>query len=352
MKKLITFLFSASITLISYTQSVPAREEALLLGKEAIKLMDNGDIDKSIELLEKASKLDPGNYRYPYEIGYAYYLTEDYARSVKIYEKIIEMDDIDDQCYQMLGNAYDLNKQPKKAIETYNKGLKKFPNSGILYLELGTMHQDDLNEALDFYEKGIKVDPQFPSNYYRAARIFCNSTEELWGMIYGEIFMNIERGSDRTKEISKLLFDTYFSQIKFTSDTSASVSFSKNMEIDINNTDKLPFGLIYEPSLLVGITGDTITLETLNQIRKRFIEFYFEKGFNKTYPNVLFDWNKELIDSDRFECYNYWLLMQGATDEFNSWYALNKEKFDAFIEWFKDNPMVIDETHRFNRSDY
>ena len=28
----------------------------------------------------------------------------------------------------------------KKAMETYDKGLEKFPNSGILYLEKGNIH--------------------------------------------------------------------------------------------------------------------------------------------------------------------------------------------------------------------
>ncbi len=73
----------------------------------------------------------------------------------------------------------------------------------------------DYNKALTYFEKGIEVAPNYSSNYYWCARLYCNSTEEVWGMIYGEIFMNLERNSKRTAEISKLLFDTYKKEIKW-----------------------------------------------------------------------------------------------------------------------------------------
>ena len=93
-------------------------------------------------------------------------------------------------------------------------------------------------------------------NYYRAARIYCVTNEELWGMLYGEIFMNLERGSNRTAEISKLLYDTYKREIKFTSDTSYSVSFASSIIVEINDKASLslPYGaMVYEPTLLFSI---------------------------------------------------------------------------------------------------
>lgn len=44
--------------------------------------------------------------------------------------------------------------------------------------------------------------------------------------------------------------------------------------------------------------------------------------------------------------------MQGSPDEFNGWYDLNKERFDSFINWFSENPMLIDEKNTFHRFDY
>ena len=352
MKKLFTTLLSLFLAVACFAQTDSDKQKAYDQALEAIKLMDSGEIDQSIRILEESSRLDPSNINYPYETAYAYYLKKDYAKAVEYFGKVILMDGVTDQCYQMLGNAYDMNGQPEKAITTYQLGLEEFPNSGMLYLELGNMHQGDWSKALEFYERGIELDPTFPSNYYWATRIFCSSNEELWGMIYGELFMNLERGTKRTEEISKILFDTYLSEIQFTSDTSVSLSFYKNATIQPDREQVIPFGLVYEPTLMMAVTEDEITLESLNRIRKNFITLYFEKGFNETHPNILFDWHKALIDSGYLECYNYWILMHGAPDEFRHWHQTNAENFDAFIEWFTENPMAIGEKQKFHRSDY
>ena len=168
-------------------------EKAHSKGLEAIKHMDNGKIDESILLLEEAQKLDPNRIDYPYEIAYALYSREDYKGAIKILEKIKNHKDVLDRLYQLLGNSYDFLGNSDKAFEVYDEGLKIFPNSGMIYLEKGNVYwsKKEYKKALSFYEKGIQVDPKFPSNYYRAARIYCSSSEEIWGIIYGEIFMNL-----------------------------------------------------------------------------------------------------------------------------------------------------------------
>lgn len=352
MREFTTILIITFISFSSFSQSKEDKQKAYDNAVEAIKLMDNGEIDRSIQLLEESCKLAPEDINYPYEIGYAYYLKENYSKSAEYFEKVIGMKGANDQSYQMLGNAYDMAGLQSKAIETYNKGLKEFPKSGKLYLELGNMQRKDLTKALEFYEKGIEVDPTFSSNYYWASKIFCNSTEELWGMLYGELFMNIERGSKRTEEISKLLFDTYFSEIQFPNDTMMTVSFCQTPVINANKKLKMPFGLVYEPSLMVAISEREITLSSLNRIRANFISFYYERNFNKSHPNILFEWHKSLIDNGNFECYNYWILMQGDLDEFGDWYEKNNDKFQEFLNWFSDNPMTIDKKHTFHRNDY
>lgn len=342
------------LSLLSYSQSNEDKQKAFQLGREAINLMDNGEIDKSITFLEEACKLDPQNTVYPYEIGYAFYMKEDYKTALHHFKKVIKMKNTNDLCYQMLGNSNDLSGNPKKAIKVYKKGLEKFPNSGRLYLELGNMHLKNTKEALKYYEKGIEVAPEYSSNYYWATRIYLNSTDEIWGMLYGEMFMNIERGSLRTEEISKMIFDTYNREIRFTSDSNVTVSFCQNQILKPNyDNNVLPFSVVYESGILLTlIQHDTISLSTLNQMRNDFIDYYYNSEFSKTHSNILFDWHHQLIEEDMFECYNYWLLMKGAQDEFNTWYNSNQEKFDNFISWFTDNPIKIDKENNFHRLDF
>lgn len=337
------------------------KDKALAKGKEAIQLMDNGQVDESIKLLEEAQKLDPDNINYPYEIAYAYCLKKDYKKAVKIGEGLLKHNDVNDRVYQLLGNTYDYLNKSDKAIETYEAGLKFFPNAGNLYLEIGItqMRKKEYNKALQYYEKGIEVEPKFPSNYYWAAKIYLSSDEEVWGMIYGELFMNIERGSKRTAEISKLLYDTYKSEIKFASDTSFSVSFSKNASININNlTDpskmRLPFGIgVYEPTLMFSMLDvKAIDINSLDKIRSNFVDNYFNNEHDKTYPNTLFSYQKQIKYAGHMEAYNHWILMKGDEDGFEKWHSVNTEKWDNFIKWFTDNGLKIDNTNKFHSGQY
>ena len=336
-------------------------QKAFEISHQGFKLEDEGKFEEAIKIFEEAQKIDPNRLGYPYEIGYCYFALKEYKKTIITLEKLTEHKSVEDVVYQLLGNSYDNMGNPDKAIEIYEAGLKKFPNSGSLYLEMGVMQKgkNDINKELSYYEKGIEVAPNFPSNYYWASKIFCNTTEEVWGMLYGEIFMNLERNTKRTNEISKLLFDTYKSEIHFTSDTSYSVSFSKNANIDINSLKdpknfKLPFGMgCYEMVLMLAVLGDKqININSLDRIRTRFLERYVEGDNFKKYPNILFDYQQKVKTAGHFEAYNHWILMKGDEDGFDMWLTLNKEKWDKFVKWFTDNKMELDNTHKFYREQY
>lgn len=361
MKKL---TFVSFLTLLCFclpalgqTDKEKARDKTI----EAIELMDGGKIDESLKLLEEAAKLDPDDPSIKYEIAFAHYLNKNYKDAVKVMKKLVDHEKATDRYYQLLGNSYDMDGQRKKAIETYEAGLKRFPGAGSLYLELGVVQLDEeeYNKALDYFEQGIKAAPTHSSNYYWAAKIYCNSTEEVWGMLYGEIFMNMERNTRRTAEMSKLLYDTYKKGIIF-NDTSITISFSQSNTISISDPKdlsqfKLPFPMaVYEMimGIAVGVGEKEITMASLNKIRSTFLDLYFNGKNEKEYPNALFDYQKTVKDAGHLEAYNYWILMKGDEDAYNKWANKNKEKNDAFMKWFNENKMVINADHSFHSSQY
>lgn len=352
-----------------YAQSAD-RDLAQEKYKKAVAIMDEGQIEASVTLLKEAMKLDPSDPVYLYEIGYARYLAKEYDEAIDIFKKLSKRDDATPRVYQMLGNIYDYAGKPAKAIDTYEAGIKRFPNAGGLYLERGNMEtaKKEYNKAIVYYEAGVKADPAYPSNYYWLAKLFCSSQDEVWGMLYGELFMNLERGSKRTTEIGKLLYYTYKSEIKFPTDTSMSVSFSKGATIYIpmdkkkkadpdallKALQKQPFGtMIYEVSLMLGMAeAKVVNLATLNKGRNGFLEVYYQKEFEKKYPNVLFDYQQQLVRDGYFEAYNYWLLGGGEESGQAEWIAGHKEKWDAFMSWFKDNPINVTKDNHFCRPNY
>jgi len=357
--KTIVFLIFTAIGQFVYGQT--DKEKAEDKGKEAVRLMENEKVDESILLLEEAQKLDPASFDIPYELAYAHYLRKEYTQAITILEKIENHKNATDRLYQLLGNSYDNIKKGNKAVEVYEKGLKKFPNSGYIYLESGILQYNKREDikALNFFEKGIEVAPELASNYYWAAKIFCRSTEEVWGMIYGELFMNLERNSERTAEISKLLFDTYKNKIKITGEYTFSVSFSKNSTINSNDLKKpdkmkLPFGSgIYEQTLMISmLTVKSIDMNSLDSIRSNFVDNYYLKGYNKTYPNVLFSYQKKVKEAGHLEAYNHWILMKGDEAGFDNWLSTNKVKWESFRKWFGANGLKLDNSNKFFRGQY
>lgn len=367
---LILTVFSFFFSLTSFSQT-----EVNRLIETAIFKMDNGDYLESILLLKKAENLEPKNAIIKYEMAYAYYKKGDYKKSIKILKRLIRKGEPLDYYYQMLGNAYDMDGNHKKALNTYSKGISRFSNSGKLYLETGNIYSKlkDYNAAIKWYEQGVEAEPNYPSNYFWLAHLFLNSDYEVWGLIYGEIFMLLEPGSRRTSAMSEMLYNTYKSEIAF-SDSSSSVSFYKTV-ININynpdneddilermmeaydiskNNESLPWGGgVFEPTLALSLIGEEeINIASLNRIRSNFVDIYYNKNYNEKAPLVLLDFHKKIKDAGHFEAYNYWLLSQGNISEFNSWAETNKEAFDAFAYWINNNFISLDDDNKFLRLNF
>ena len=315
-------LFLILVSLISLNALSQRNEIAWNKAKEAIKLMDEGKIDESIVLLKECEKIDGKDYTYPYEIAYAYVLKKDYETAINILDKTKKYKNASSQVYQMSGNCYSYQGKPELAIKEYEAGIKKFPNAANLYLEKGNIFliQKKYSDAVQNYERGIQADPSFPSNYYRQALLYMDSNDKLSGLIYGEIFMNLERTTNRTTEISKLLFDTYKQSIQI-NDDETKIDF---LEIIIE-AKKL------KNNDIIIMNQKEINLKTLTEIRIEFIKNYYEEDYKK-YPNVLFEYHKTMLDKGLLDSYNNYILQMGASDEFLEWKNSNKEKYDEFVQ--------------------
>ncbi|MEO7524638.1 MAG: tetratricopeptide repeat protein [Ferruginibacter sp.] len=352
------------LILIASGQAVYAQanvEVAAMKAKAAIKLEDEQQkYDDAIRLLREAIILDPDNIFYPYEIAYACSKKKDFSQATDILEGLLSRHDVFASVYQALGNAYDEQGMREKAIKTYEEGVKKFPDAGELYLELGNMQaaKKDYDKAIVYYEKGIEKDPRFPSNYYWAAKIFSGTDDNVWGMLYGEIFLNLERGSTRATEISKMLFNIYKRGIRFNADSSISISFNGNAMLQgtgLKDTKKsrAPFAVMYERVLSWAVSGEKkIDINSLDGIRSRFVNEFFRNESNENFPNILFDYQKRIRYAGHLEAYNHWILMKGDEQLFKTWLAANRKAWVNFFNWQKDNPLQIDSTHKFYRKQY
>ncbi|MBS1493029.1 MAG: tetratricopeptide repeat protein [Bacteroidetes bacterium] len=359
MRKVFLLLF---ILFYGITFSQNDKSEAQNKFAEAIKLVDAGKYSEGLKLFEEVQKLDPSSSAPQYEIALIYYKQKKYEKVIELLEKIKNKSDAEDRYFSLLGNAYDLTDDRDKAFEIYEAGIKKFPKSGPLYLELGVtnMMEKEYDKALQYFEKGIEVAPMHPSNYYWASMLWSTTPNSVWSLIYGEIFLNLERNSNRTEQISKLMFEVYKKGYTFegnsikTSFASGNIYVSKD-EIGKSMIDKLLTTYsalsIFDAGMALAAAGEKkIDINSLNRIRKKFLDTYFEKKDNEKFPNVVFDYQKKVKEAGYLDEYNYWILLDGDKANESEWQSKNEERWDSFLKWFDKNSIEINESNKFVRT--
>ncbi|MDR0972232.1 MAG: hypothetical protein LBM25_07605 [Bacteroidales bacterium] len=329
-------------------QDCPKAEELLT---EAHNLIVEKQYWVAKEKLEKAIILCPEEeIKYKYELAWDYYLMKEFRRTIDVLTPIASLDNAPSDIFQLMGNAYDGLNNEAMALVTYNKGLERYPNAGCLFLEKGNLAQKRSNflRALEYYETGIEKDPSFASNYYRASQIFLSSSEEVWGMIYGELFVNLEKQSQRHNEICQRLYDTYHSEITFNLNQ-IRVNFN-DPTIVYSDSKTRPnlFPDAYENALLKAAQGyKNITLSSIINIRRKFIDIFY--SLTPEFKNLLFDYHKTLIKLGYFEAYNYWLFGEVSQEESQKWIEKNKAKYNNFLKWMDENPLIINTENSFSR---
>ena len=319
---------------------------------EAIGLMDSGKPKDAIKIFDDLCKKYKDNYILEYERLYAYYLAGDFKRIVKDGPKLYKHPESEPQLYQLVGNAQDVLGDPEAAVKTYDEGLKRFPNSGYLYLEKGNIHllHKRYNEAVECYLHGVEVQPDFASNYYRLALLYAQSTEPLWAIVYGEVVCNLQPGTERAEEMGKLIYDLFQENIKIEGDNKAHVTLTKNnnIYIDSDTTDvQVPFPLMYEmgtmksPALAEFTKSKKLTVALIADLRKDALA-HIDSVAPGYYNLSLLDYHRKLIKNGHWMAYNMWLMSPGAEDETNQW-ADTKEgeaELNKFGTWFVQNRFV------------
>lgn len=346
MKKTFLILFFIFLSLNIYAQTKTFKCEKVY---DAVKLIDSEKYKEAITILRECEKIDPKEYTYPYEIALAYTYNKEYDKAVSELQKIKNYDEISANYYQLLGNNFDYMNKPELAISTYDEGLKKFPNAGSLYLEKGIIYESEKPiEAIKTYEKGIEADPMYPSNYYRVAKIYLRTNDRLSGLMYGEIFMNLERSTKRTQEMSELLYNGYKKSIIFNSKNEQKTEFCPSViDIDIyqkNNT--LPLCSNFAFSFLLAMTNYyEFDYSNFMQMRKIFLKEYLKISLKvKNKPNVLLNYFKTMDDNKVFNAYNHYLFQIVNKEDFAEWQAKNKDEYVIFEDWYTitKNQLKID----------
>jgi Tfp pilus assembly protein PilF len=324
---MMTKFFTAFVFLLLTTAVAAQPGDTKTLQETARNFMRSGDFDNAIIVLNRALQNDTKNLELQKDLAMSYYLKRDYTKALEGAEALTNRNDADVQCFQIAGNVYKALEQVKDCEKMYKTALKKFPKSGPLLSEYGELlwSKKDFS-AINYWEEGIKNDPAYGGNYYNAALFYFFTKDKVWGLLYGEIFVNMESLSERGAAMKELLVQGYkeklFTEANLLSGEEKNKSeFAKAFLTSMNKQSSLAAG--------------GLSIEALTMIRTRFILDWFDTNAAK-FPHRLFDYHKQLLAEGMFNSYNQWLFGPNSNlAAFDSWTKAHAEEYNTFTAFQK-----------------
>lgn len=313
---------------VNMTQAQTEPGDVKSVQETAKNYMRNGDYSNAVLVLNRGLQNNGDNLDLQKDLAFAYYLNRDYAHGIEVAKKFQDRQDADVQSFQILGMLYKAIEEVKDCEKMYRAAIKKFPNSGTLYSEYGEMQWSKKNysDAIKTWEKGIESDPGYSGNYYNAAKYYYFTTDKVWSLVYGEIFVNLESYSKRTAEIKNVLLDSYkklFNDANLTKDQDTKNDFVKAF-----------LEIMKSQSTFIGTNG--VNPETLSAVRSKFVLDWFTK-YAKGHPYRLFEYQQQLLKSGMFDAYNQWIFgTAGNLSAYENWTKTHQEDYNKF-DYFQHN---------------
>jgi Tfp pilus assembly protein PilF len=272
-------------------------QDATELHETARSFMRQGDFPNAILVLNRAIQKEPQSLAIAKDLAFSYSYQNDNPKALEVIKPLLDREDADDQCFQIAGNIYKGLDNPKECEKMYRKGLKKFPQSGALYNEFGELlwAQKDFS-AIKQWEKGIESDPGYSLNYFNACKYYYFSTDKIWSILYGEVFLNMEPMGNRSPEIKNILLESYkklFADADITKIAKKNAFTTTFLQTLGNHASVISYG---------------INPEALTMLRTRFILEWFNNGHAAKFPFKLFDLQRQLLQEGLFDAYNQWIF--------------------------------------------
>lgn len=330
------------------TNDWPSPEVAQMY-QQARNYLSVGDVKQAIVVYQQAIQLAPGKMELYRDLGKAYYLSGDYKAAQNTLAPLLKSPEADDQSYQTMASCMSAAGDAKKAKKTLSDGIERFPQSGLLYHDLGKLYDDDNKpaDALNTWLKGIKQAPEYHVNYYEAARTYMNTDDFIWTIIYGEIFLTIEHHTQRSDEMRRTVMEAY-KKLFFTSPQEDVPTFGS---VPSAHTDNFADAVRSTLMKLSPVVLDGITTENLTMLRTRFVIDWMQQ-YNSRYPFALFNYQDKMIRDGYFDAYNEWLWGKIENPQwYDAWNKFHAGAMDQFETWMKQNPFHPLASEYYNNTD-
>lgn len=317
MNKLKNFL----VTVLLFVSGITHAQDSTEIIRQARAFIQSKEYARAADLLKTAIAEDESILTYKKELFWSYYQQDKYKEALALMTTILKSAQKDEQCYQFCGYIFRAEGKYSSCDSILKLGINNYPTSGPLYNDLGENAVDNKKtNAIQYWEKGIEVDPDFAGNYFNAAMYYLNAEQPLWGILYGEIFVNFSPLGEKSIQIRKRLLQTYkslFTQIKKMKPGEFESPFVKKFITHLYKQEEL--------------SRRSMSLDDLLMMRSRFILDWFNDR-STILPFQLFEKQRQMLQDGLFPAYHQWLF--GSVENmasYQSWKNLHAEEDAVFL---------------------
>jgi tetratricopeptide (TPR) repeat protein len=161
--------------------------------EKGLALMESGDLEKSLEVLNELLKLGETAEVY-YNIGYIKAAQEKFSEAVEAFKMATAIDRLHAKAYKALGSLYSKlgnsemakmylekaaeiylsSEKDQEAEDVLNEVIKINPDTQNAYNSLGVLYRkkNENEKALSFYKKALKIQPDGAHVYYNIAKLY------------------------------------------------------------------------------------------------------------------------------------------------------------------------------------
>lgn len=319
----------------------------------ALDFMDRNMPEQAIAAWDRALSHMPGYIPYMYEKSVSMVMAKRYADALAVLEPIHRDTSLGERGYQLLGNIHDMLQDTTSSRKAYREGLGKYPRSGRLHFEMGQQYYVAFDRAAAhrWWLEGTRQEPTYAKNYFWLAKSYSETKDKIWAVFYGEAFLNLERNTIRTKEMSELLFAVWNASLRL-GDSLDPINFCSDDLLEEPSPfgpNKMSFPVAFEFNM--GLAGQVLmpndsvvkrlSISQLVDLRYRFIRAWSSAGHDTTYRNDILSYNIFLQKEGRLKEYLWWLYAYGDKAEMNRYFRKNEQRYDTFLVWFSEHPLDL-----------
>jgi tetratricopeptide (TPR) repeat protein len=316
-----------------------------------------GNFEAAEELLNTAYRKLGDHPEQRYNLALGYNLLSKYNKVVAVLGDFVLDDAAGPEHFALLATALDRNNEPDRAYDILKMGLTRYPKSGRLCREMGVFFSRKLNfdTAVLFWEKGVKVEPDFPLNYYHLCKYFSQTPERLWTILYGETFLNLELPGLQTREVARLVWAAWQQGLEVPTDSTIRANYTQQQQLafDTNGEPILPLVMGLQANLAVAARqlqraghlprNTPLDLATQIRLRKNWLDILEKQECLTTYPaDLLRHWL--LIHKNNLTDLYVAALYLETQPAANALVAAENERFKSLAELLRNQPLKV--THQ------